>query len=324
MSIKVPQTNDDHEIDLVRISQKINTFFKSINRGIFNVIQFFVRNWIVVLLLIVVGFSIGNLLDKMEKKFDNQIIVKPNFESVDYLYSKIDLLESKIEQHDTNFFRKIGISNTPKITSITIEPIIDLFKFVDNNEQNLEVLKLITASGDLKSIVSEKTTLKNYPFYIITFSTDGSIKGDNYAIQLLEYINSSAFYTKIKNTNLINLQRRIKDNEQIVKQIDAIINNFSNSKSVNNHNDLVYYNENTQLNDLIKTKDGLLRENGNLKTDLISLDKIIKESGIVTNLERKEKFEGKMKFILPFIFLTLFIFVVLFRRFYNNQKIQLN
>ena len=107
MSIKVPQTNDDHEIDLVRISQKINTFFKSINRGIFNVIQFFVRNWIVVLLLIVVGFSIGNLLDKMEKKFDNQIIVKPNFESVDYLYSKIDLLESKIEQHDTNFFRKI-------------------------------------------------------------------------------------------------------------------------------------------------------------------------------------------------------------------------
>jgi hypothetical protein len=322
MNTRVPQNNEDQEIDLVQISKKISNFFEGINRSIFRGIQFFVRNWIVVLLLAIVGFGLGMFLDKTQKQFDNKIIVKPNFESVDYLYSKIDLIQSKIQTNDTAFFKSIGISNVPKISKISIEPIVDVFKFVDNNEQNLEVLKLMTANGDLKSIINETTTAKNYPFYIISFSTDGLLKDQNTATALLNYINTSKYYSEVQKIILNNIEQRIKENDQVVAQIDAILNKFSSSESAGyqKNDKLVYYNENTQLNDIIKTKDGLLRENADLKLELITSDKIIKESSIVINILKTESLKGKLKFILPVLFMLVCLLALRFMSFYNRHS----
>lgn len=322
MNTKLPQNNPDQEVDLALISKKISNFFDRINTSVFRSIQFFVRNWIIVLILVIVGFGLGMLLDKTQKTFDNQIIVKPNFGSVDYLYAKVDLIQSKILADDQLFFKKIGVSETPKISKIKIEPIVDVFKFVDNNEQNLEVLKLMTSNGDLKSIITETTTNKNYPYYIITFSTKGILSDDNTVKALLNYINSSSYYSEVQKITINNIKQKIKANDEILLQIDNILSKFSNSESLGSvkNDKLVYYNENVQLNDIIKTKDNLIRENGNLKMDLITSNKIIKESSIATNIENTKSVKGKMRFILPVLFVFLFIFLLFIKRFYRNQK----
>ena len=103
MSTKVPQNNDDQEIDLAVISKKINNFFQGINASIFRGIQFFIRNWIIVLILVFTGFGLGVFLDSTQKSYEHEIIVAPNFQSTDYLYAKIDLINSKIKEHDTLF-----------------------------------------------------------------------------------------------------------------------------------------------------------------------------------------------------------------------------
>lgn len=322
MSTKLPQNVSDQEVDLALISKKISNFFDRINTSIFRSIQFFIKNWIIVLVLVVAGFALGMFLDKTQKTFDNQIIVKPNFGSVDYLYTKVDLIQSKILADDQLFFKKIGISETSKISRIKIEPIVDVFKFVDNNEQNLQVLKLMTLNGDFKSIIKETTTNKNYPYYIITFSTKAILSNDNTVKALLNYINSSPYYAEVQKISLNNIKQKIKANEEILLQIDNILSKFSNSESLGavKNDKLVYYNENVQINDIIKTKDNLIRENGNLKMDLITSNKIIKESAIATNIENTQSVKGKMKFILPVLFLFLFIFLVFTKRFYRNQK----
>lgn len=319
MSTKVPQNNEDQEIDLVLISKKINNFFQGISTSIFRIIQFFIRNWTIVLILLLAGFGLGWFLDKTQKSYDNQIIVQPNFGSVDYLYSKIDLINSKIKENDTVFFKLIGISQNPGLSKISIEPIVDVFKFVNNNEQNLEVLKLITNNGDLKSVIKETTTSKNYPFYIISFSTKGLSKEGTYANALLNYINSSKYYADIQKVSVLNTKEKIKKNEEIISQIDAVLNRISVSGN-SGHDKLVYYNENTQLNDLVKTKDGLIRENANYKIDLITSNKIVKESSVTTNMENTKSVKGKLKIILPIFFLVAFIFLVFIKRFYKKQQ----
>jgi hypothetical protein len=323
MSTKVPHNSEDQEIDLAKISKKIGNFFESLKISIFNGIQFFVRNWIIVLILIVAGFGLGMVLDKTQKNFDNQIIVTPNFGSVDYLYAKIDLLQSKIVSKDEVFFKKIGISEIPKITKIEIEPIVDVFKFVNNNEQNLEVLKLMTPNGDLKSIITEKTTSKNYPFYIISFSTTGILKNSNTVKALLNYLNTDSYYVEIQKISLNNMKQKVKANEEILLQIDGILSKFSNNESPSSlRNDkLVYYSENVQLNDIIKTKDGLIKENGELKLQISKSDKIIKESSVTTNIEETKSIKGKMKFVLPILFLFLYIFAIRFLSFYKRYSI---
>ncbi|MGN7812240.1 hypothetical protein [Flavobacterium sp. 22076] len=321
MSTKVPQDITDQEVDLVLISKKISNFFERINASIFRSIQFFIRNWLIVLILVVVGFGLGLFLDKTQKTYNNQIIVTPNFGSVDYLYGKVDLIQSKIITDDKSFFNKIGLTENSRISNIKIEPIVDVFKFVNNNEQNLEVLKLMT-NGDLKSIIKETTTTKNYPFYIITFSTKFPLKDENTVKALLNFFNTSDYYAEVQKTTVDNIKQKIKANDQILLQIDNILNKFSNSESLGSvkNDKLVYYNENIQLNDILKTKEGLVRENGVLKVELITSNKIIKESSIVTNIENFETLKGKMRFILPFLFVFAFISIVFFKRFYNKQK----
>ena len=103
MSTKVPQNTTDQEIDIFQLSKSIGNFFDRINAAIFQSIQFFVRNWVVVLILLIVGFGFGWYLDSNKKSFENQVIVTPNFGSVDYLYAKIDLIQSKVISGDTSF-----------------------------------------------------------------------------------------------------------------------------------------------------------------------------------------------------------------------------
>lgn len=320
MNTKLPHNDVEQEIDLVQISNRINQFFKRINRLIFDCIQFFVRNWIILSVLLLSGFGIGTYLDIKDKIYDNQIILKPNFGSVDYLYSKIDLIETKIKTNDTVFFNSIGIKSKTELSHITIEPIVDVFKFINNNEQNLEVLKLVAGSGDFKAIANDKTTVKNYPFYIVTFSAKSFNDNVNTANSLLKFFNTSSYFSSVQKVYVENIKNQIIENQVMISQIDKILNNFSNSRISNNSDKLIYNNENIQLNEIIRTKDGLLRENRSLKLDLINSDKIIKESSIATNIDITHNLNGKRKILLPVLFISFFIFFILVRRFYNKQK----
>lgn len=321
MNTRVPQNNDDQEIDLLQISKKINNFFERINTSIFRGIQFFVRNWIIVLILVIVGFGLGLFLDKTQKQYESEIIVRPNFESVDYLYSKIALLSSKVKENDTIFLKSIGIKNPEEIRKIELEPIIDIYKFIDNNEQNLKLLELMAEYGDLKTVVKETTTSKNYLFHNITISTSTKENSNSYVQAVLKYLNVSSYYKEVQKLRIENIQRKIKENTIIIAQIDGILNEFSNASTTHKTSDkLVYYNENTQLNDIIKTKETLSKEIGNLKFELLNSNKIIKENSIALNRQKDGTLNNKFRFILPLLFILGFSMITFFIKFYNRQK----
>lgn len=322
MSTKVPQNQEDQEIDLAQISRKISSFFDRVNASIFRSLQFFVRNWIIVVLLLVVGFGMGIFLDKTQKSYEHQIIVTPNFGSTDYLYSKIDLIDSKIKENDTLFLKNVvGIEQPKNLKSIEIKPIADVYNFINNKPENFELIKLMAEDGDINKVLQENITSKNYTFQTIIFGTKNKISEEKIIKPLLEYFNKSDHYTKIQKEMYRNVQLKIQKNDTIIKQIDGVLNNFSKSTNSSAKSDkLVYYNENTQLNDIIKTKDALINEQAIHHIELITFDKIVKESSITANIE-SVKFIGKyLKFLLPVLFVVLFIFCRIFIAFYRRQK----
>src|SRR5436189_5313773 len=91
---------EDQEIDLSQISKKICEFFENISARIFMGFLFLKRNMLIIGLLILIGVGLGFYLDKTSKSYVSEIIVSPNFGSTDYLYSKIELLQSKISEND--------------------------------------------------------------------------------------------------------------------------------------------------------------------------------------------------------------------------------
>jgi hypothetical protein len=326
MSTNQPSNSDNQEIDLSQISKKIGAFFEGIATKIFNVIFFIKKNSLILSILFVLGLGIGLFLERKSKSYTNEIIVAPNFGSNDYLYSKIELINSKIKESDTLFLKNVvGIKNPKKFREIKVQPINDVYKFIDNKGGNFELIKLMAEDGDLKKIIEESTTSKNYPYHRIQFITEQLTSDEKTVKPLLTFLNNSDYYKIIQRENLNNIKIKIKENDSIINQIDGVLDSFSNAVNGSQRNEkLIYYNENTQLNDVIKTKNELVYEQGIHRLELVNLDKIVKENSHTLNLKEEKSLFGRLTFLIPFLFIFIYAFVRYFKSFYKKQLAKSN
>jgi hypothetical protein len=77
------------------------------------------------------------------------------------------------------------------------------------------------------------------------------------------------------------LKRAAKENDSILKQINTLLNNFSKSKRIKQQFSI---NEN-KVNDLIKNKEAIIKQQGSDRLDKINFDSVIKEVSLVTNIK---------------------------------------
>ena len=321
-----PQTNpDNQEIDLSQISKKIGSFFENISTQIFKGILFFKRNIVWLGILVVIGGGLGYLLDR-GKVYESQMIVMPNFGSTDYLYAKVNLINSKIEEGDTIFLKKVvGLKEPKKIKGIMVTPIADVYKFIENKNQNFELIKLMAEDGDIKKIVNESLTSKNYPFHLVTFSTVGLTTNEGTIDPILNYLNDTNFYKLVQKEYLNNIRIKMVENDTIISQINGFLNSLNNTVNGQQKSDkLVYYNENSQLDEVLKTKDELIKEQGNHRIELVNYDKVIKDNSVTLNIKDNSSINGKMKIVLPIVFILLFVLVGLLKAYYKHQMAKLN
>lgn len=327
------QNNIPEEIDLGVLFGKINSFIENISLSIFKAILFIKRNILIFLGLLILGFGLGFYLDSSEKYYDTNIIVSPNISGTDYLYSKIDLLASKLKEGDTSFFKAIGINAPEKINVIEVEPIIDIYTFVNNstsaasaqNTQNFELVKLLAESSDINKVIKDKITSKNYPHHKIHISTLDPTSENELVKPILNYLNTDSYLNEILAITKDNIKIKMKKNEELISQTDSLIriltlNLSKNQKSSN----LVYNNENNQFNSFFELKNNLINEIASQRIELVNSNSIIKDISTVVNIKNDKGSHGKLKLILPFVFIFLFLIGTIFMSFYRKQAAKLN
>jgi|694.fasta_scaffold22641_7 hypothetical protein len=326
--------HDQEEIDLGQLFGKIGNFFSSIITSIFKGILFVQKNIILLTALIVLGAGLGYYLDSETKVYNHEVVVSPNFGSVDYLYNKINLINSRIKQRDTSFLKSIGIAEPKNISRISIKPVIDIYSFVNEdrgttvnnaqNTQNFELVKLLAEDGDINKVIKDSLTSRNYNHHKIVIVTDGFTTNSKSIEPILNYLNQSTFFKQIQKVYIDNLKNKIEKDMITINQIDALLNQFATASSNQKNSNLVYYNENTQLNDVIGTKNNLIYNIGLQKTQLVSQNKIVKERSSTLNIQNTKGLNNKMKLVLPIVFIFGFIFLSLFISFYKTQKAKLS
>jgi hypothetical protein len=328
MSTNTQKNIEDQEIDVSIIFKKINGFFQGISTSIFRAIQFVIKNIIIIVILFGLGSGLGIYMDKTYKSFDHQIVVTPNFGSVDYLYSKIDLIESKIKENDTLFLKSIGIKNPQDLSLIEITPVIDIYSFVNNsaittekNSQNFELVKLLSEGSDINKVIKDKLTSRNYYHHTIHLVTNHYTTSEKTIKPILDYLNRNEYFEIIQKVENNNILIKMKKNEEVIDQINNLLAEFSTTSASNQKSDkLVYYNENTQLNEIIRTKNNMLVELGTQRMDLINFDKVIKKTSEVINIQNTKKLNNKLKLVLPILFIFIFICINFFINFYKKQS----
>lgn len=321
MSNKNEQNNIPEEIDLFSLKEFIT---KAINKSIMNTFLFLKKNVYKLSLLVIAGLFLGGVSDYLFKSYVAEVVVNSNFTSNDFLYSRVNQLNTHFIQNPS---LKLPISNFKRFTRIEVKPVIDVYAFVNNNSslavnnaqnsQNFEMLKLMSEKGDINNIIKEEVTSKNYYFQRINIYSKEKVEEKDIK-SVIKYLNNDSYLAKVLNLNIMNIKDRIVKNDSTISQINKLIQSYSTSIA-NGNASVMFKNDNSEVNSLITQKNELIHKIEQDKLSLISQNKIIKENTIVYNKINDKGIANKLKFLFPLLFIFLF-FVIDYLKYLNKKS----
>lgn len=308
------EQNYTEEIDLSYLIRKFNEFLKKCIRACFMILGFFLKYWIVTLVLLIIGIGYGYYKDSTSSKsFKNQGIVIPNFESVDYLYNTVDELNKRIFAQDTVFLKEVLGSNYRALRKVELEPIADIYNMMTKSREQIDVFRILYQNQELDKFAKNITTSKYFKFHKITFSVKGENRSEKVIGDLLAYWNSNPHFRDYEEIYAANAAFQVKEYNKMIAQVDSVIHAISRGAS-NNQGSGVVISDNTNLHLLLQQKqdmlDGLLQAEVRLSDytepiKLVYMDYDVETGGIPNIL----KYPVFLIALFGFIFLIRFLFI---------------
>lgn len=319
MSNQLDQKNQSEEIDLGFLIHKINQLFKKSIVALFKIISFYLNYKFVVIALIVIGVAYGYYKDATAKPvFNNEAIVIPNFESVDYLYDKVEALNAKIESKDSIYLKTILDTNYRKVRKIEIEPIVDIYNFISKSRENIDIFRIFTQNQDIKEYMDEFSNSKYYKYHRMNIKIKGEQDSPEIFNQILSFFNDNNHYKNYQKDFIDRNNKQIEIHEQMIIQIDTILSSVTSSAGQSNQGVLI--SDNSQLHNLIERKRILSEEILKMKIQAVDYEDIIKVVKADYNLIETEGFTISPKIKSPLLLIFLFSMVFFIRHLYNNLK----
>ena len=315
------QQNSSEEVDLGYLFKKMGNLFKKFIKLIFLVLAFFVKYIVAVVILIIIGVGIGYYLDKnAEEVYNNEEIVIPNFESVDYLYDKVAVLNAKIETQDTIYLKTILDTNYRKLNKIEIEPIVDIYNFATQSRENIEVFKTLFQNQELTNFVEDIVTSKYYKYHRLNFVITGKGDSQNIVESVLKDFNDNTHFNQYREVLNENLELHLFENLKMIEQVDSLIQSSISYSKAELPNQSINIKEGVDFSNLIFRKDALLDNRSTLLKKKEDQVKIIKDVGANYNIIDTEKIRIPSKIKFPIFLVVLFSLFFLIKRLYSKMK----
>ena len=321
-----PQGNPDKEISLYDVSLMIKRRVTRVNDSFYDGFLYIKRYIIFIIILLAAGIAYGIYLDSDQEVYDHKVFVVPNFESVDYLYGEVEFINSRLRDHDYEFFTKLGVENPGNISKLEIEPVVDIYDFIDDVEENdmvdrrFELFRLIAESGEMEDILKDEATSKNYTVQVVKIITSGKATDDGLVKPLMAHFNSDPYFMQVQEKYKESLAQEIAENEFTIRSIDSILSNSGQSGTRAGNS--LYVSEERSLHEVIRQKRYILQAQEKNRVKQVNYNSIIKEGATVMNLKHKNILAGRMKVIVPLFLLFIFVCITSVISYYKSQKLK--
>jgi hypothetical protein len=317
MSEQTSQNASD-EIDLGVVFEKIKSFFKSILIGIIQIFQFFWKHKFVLAGLLVIGVGLQLYLKSTsESTFSNQFLVKANYSSTEYLYSKVNSINLKLKADDSLYIKDLFGEHYDKVKEIEVVPVIDVYGLVNKSKENKETFELLLDEfGDI-SFLSDEININEYTTHKIKIYIEGQAYNEKISNRLYDHLASNSYYNELKTATLESYKEQLQQNKAIRIQIDSILKDQKGNTLPKLDNNAINFSGSQDLNKLLIQKQELLLNDLTLRNRLSSNDevlKIIDSSFGVFSEERNQSY-----LIIPSIFLGIYFLFFFFR--YLSRRI---
>lgn len=319
MSNTPATSNQQEEIDLGYLINKINQLFRRAVVALYDIISFYLKYKFIVLALIIVGFGYGFYKESNSRPvLDNKAIVIPNFESVDYLYEKVDALNAKIQLKDSVFLKSIFGSNHKRVKKVEIESISDLYNFAAKSRENIDILRILFKDQEVSEFVEDITTSKYFKYHKLNVKIVGTSETQEIFNQTISFFNNNSHFSDYKSNFIENNDWQIEVNKQMITQIDSILSSMISSGNQSNQGVLI--SDNSQLHNLIERKRLLAESSLKLQMQAVDFEDIIKVVSADFNLIETEGFVISPKIKYPILLLFFFTLFFFFRYLFKNLK----
>lgn len=320
------EENNSEEIDLGFVIKKIGDSYRNLLVRLYRVSQFLIKNWIVLLILIIAGVVVGYFLDKYtEPTKETSLIVQINFKSSNYVYDAIEQLNGKIKEYDTLSLSKLGFYDDGKLSilEVEIEPIVNILDILEDapqNDRNVEVL--LEQSQYEEDLLTSEVFIPEYQAHRI-FMKVSPQANEEVISNLLRYLNTNEILNRIKEITISNTKRKIERSNQSIALLDSILKVYGtivkgpsqgnqvsfSSYDVNNGNIHLMFREKVEIQDEIET----------LEVELIKYDNIVETLNKPMLQIKDSLFANKTK-TLPGIFVLLFLVMHWIKNIFNKAK----
>lgn len=309
-----PNQTQNDEIDLSVLFDKIKSLFKSLLLGMVMVFQFFWKHKVRLLILLIIGVGLQFLLINRAKKiYVNEFLVKTNFESTEYLYSKVKSINSKLKSEDTLYQGQVFGEDYKRVVDLEVVPVVDVYHLVNESEENREIFKLLLEEYGDMSFLEEKINVNEYPSHRIRLYIKGIENNELIANKLYSFLSDNSYYNDLKQITLENYKEQLDQNKTIRTQIDSILKDQKgNNISPKLNNNGINFTGSQNLRDLLVQKQGLLSDDLTLRNQLSSENEILKTIDSSFGVYDKEKTPSYIKVPLLLVGLYLLIFLMRF------------
>lgn len=313
------QTNAD-EIDLGLIFSKIKNSFNNLLIRLYYGIQFLIKNWWVIGIILVLGIASGYLYEKYNKSGKiTTIIIQTNFKSTSYVYSALNLLSYKLD--DSDYLDQIGFNPEGLITKIEIKPIVNIIELLEKTMYKYQAMEPLLEKADFEDeLLTSEVFFTDYKYHKIFLSTTS--EADDEVIQkLMDYLNSSSKYNKIKAVVVEEAKDQIIEINKTVQGINDIVNSISQSPSLNSRSEdiYIYTGNDIDIAKLVENKTSILRNRERIRTEIIKYDDIVT---VMNNpsLHDKDKLLPLDQNTIPLYFIVAFLMYSYLKHQYKKVK----
>lgn len=317
MAENIPTQNAE-EIDLGYLFERIKSLFKSILIGIVSIIQFFWKHKFRLIVILVVGLALHYLYSSFNKKvYSNEFLIKANFGSVEYLYSKVDYIDSKLKSNDTLFLKTVFGDNYERVREVNVEPVIDVYSLINKSEENKAAFELLFDEFGDFSFIEEDLNIREYPLHKIKVFIKGENNNDVISNNFYEFLASNPFYNELKKNLIENLHSQLLENKKIRAQIDSIVKEQNATFGFTpDENNSVNFSGSQDFRGLLNQKSNLLSIDLEIKDRIKSEDKVIKI--VDTSFSVLSEELNFSKFLIPFV--LVFVYCMFYFLKYISRK----
>ncbi|MCB0458342.1 MAG: hypothetical protein KDC91_11415, partial [Flavobacteriaceae bacterium] len=315
-------TNHD-EIDLGSLFEGLKKAKNSFLTTCFNAINFALRNWLVIVILIVVGVGLGyfsQMFDKAAK--EAKVVIRTNFNTGEYTYNALEILQEKSKQKDSVFLEKNGFNkDTVEIKKIEVLPIVsfnDITEKYDPNDRNLDaLLRYIEFEENEEKVNSFNSS---YKYHTILLTLD-NIANDQTINKIINYLNNQELIKRVGTVGKETIIERLEGNKNTLTQIDSVLTTYNKTQPLPSPDKQIYVvDKNFNISTVLETKIELMKQNQELNEDLVYADKAIVKISNEGVYEMDSGLLGKKTIIYPFIFVFLFFLISWVRHMYQYMK----